>query len=191
MNEHDQEKARAKRAQWEEHNRAKAEALAKRKEAHDSAKAQAIGTLRQLRSIRGVRDILPAETALWNYAEQTARDVFAAYSFSEIRLPIIEPTELFARSIGLDTDVVSKEMFSFWDPFDLRLRPELALQEAQQRGMKVQSLDDLATLPLAENFQQISLRPEATASVCRAYIEHGMHSLPAPVRLYYMGAMFR
>jgi histidyl-tRNA synthetase len=112
---------------------------------------------RKFQAIKGVRDLLPAETPLWNHVEETARKVFGTFGFGEIRLPIFEPTELFARSIGLDTDVVSKEMYTFAD------RDE----------------------------SMISLRPEATASVCRAYIEHGMQQLPAPVKLYYMGPMFR
>src|ERR1700692_512040 len=70
---------------------------------------------RKFQAIKGVRDLLPAETPLWNHVEQTAHAVFGTFSFSEIRLPICEPTELFARSIGLDTDVVSKEMYSFDD----------------------------------------------------------------------------
>jgi histidyl-tRNA synthetase len=112
---------------------------------------------RKFQAIKGVRDLLPAETPLWNHVEETAHAVFATFGFSEIRLPIFEPTELFARSIGLDTDVVSKEMYTFED------RDE----------------------------SMISLRPEATASVCRAYIEHNMQQLPQPVKLYYMGPMFR
>ena len=112
---------------------------------------------RKFQAIKGVRDLLPAETPLWNQVEETAHAVFATFGFSEIRLPIFEPTELFARSIGLDTDVVSKEMYTFAD------RDE----------------------------SMISLRPEATASVCRAYIEHSMQQLPQPVKLYYMGPMFR
>ena len=112
---------------------------------------------RKFQAIKGVRDLLPAETPLWNHVEQTAHAVFGTFGFSEIRLPIFEPTELFARSIGLDTDVVSKEMYTFED------RDE----------------------------SMISLRPEATASVCRAYIEHNMQQLPQPVKLYYMGPMFR
>ena len=115
------------------------------------------GKLRKFQAIKGVRDLLPRETPLWNHVEETAREVFGTYGFGEIRLPIFEPTELFARSIGADTDVVSKEMYTFED------RDE----------------------------SMISLRPEATASVCRAYIEHGMQSLPAPVKLYYSGPMFR
>jgi histidyl-tRNA synthetase len=112
---------------------------------------------RKFQAIKGVRDLLPEETPLWNHVEETARSVFDMFGFNEIRLPIFEPTELFARSIGLDTDVVSKEMYSFED------RDE----------------------------SMISLRPEATASVCRAYIEHNMQQLPPPVKLYYMGPMFR
>jgi histidyl-tRNA synthetase len=112
---------------------------------------------RKFQAIKGVRDLLPAETPLWNHVEQTAHVVFGTFGFSEIRVPIFEPTELFARSIGLDTDVVSKEMYTFED------RDE----------------------------SMISLRPEATASVCRAYIEHSMQQLPQPVKLYYMGPMFR
>ncbi len=112
---------------------------------------------RRFQAIKGTRDLLPPETALWDRVEQTAHRVFATFGFGEIRVPIFEPTELFARSIGQDTDVVSKEMYSFADRDDT----------------------------------SVSLRPEATASVCRAYIEHGMQSLPAPVKLYYMGPMFR
>ncbi len=112
---------------------------------------------KKFQAIKGTRDLLPPETELWNRVEQTARDVFGTFGFGEIRPPIFEPTELFARSIGMDTDVVGKEMYSFED------RDETS----------------------------VSLRPEATASVCRAYIEHGMHALPQPVKLYYMGPMFR
>ena len=112
---------------------------------------------RKFQAIKGTRDLLPPETALWIRVEQTAKAVFATFGFGEIRVPIFEPTELFARSIGQDTDVVSKEMYTFED------RDETT----------------------------ISLRPEATASVCRAYIEHNMNQLPQPVKLYYMGPMFR
>jgi histidyl-tRNA synthetase len=112
---------------------------------------------KKFRAIRGVRDILPPETALWNRVEGTAREVFESYNFREIRLPIFEQTELFARSVGADTDIVSKEMYTFPD------RDE----------------------------SSVTLRPEATASAVRAYIEHGMHTWPQPVKLYYMGPMFR
>jgi histidyl-tRNA synthetase len=112
---------------------------------------------RKFQAIKGTRDLLPPETALWNRVEQMANSVFSTYGYDEIRVPIFEPTELFARSIGLDTDVVGKEMYSFED------RDETS----------------------------VSLRPEATASVCRAYIEHSMQQLPQPVKLYYTGPMFR
>jgi len=112
---------------------------------------------RQFRAIKGTRDILPPDSSLWNWFEQSARDVFESHNFREIRLPVFEQTELFARSIGTETDVVAKEMYTFGD------RDE----------------------------SSITLRPEATASVCRAYIEHGMHTLAGNVKLYYIGPMFR
>src|SRR5271165_588441 len=111
----------------------------------------------KFQAIKGVRDILPPESALWNRVEQTAREVFGTFGFGDIRLPIFEPTELFARAVGGETDIVSKEMYSFQDGDE----------------------------------SSISLRPEATASVVRAYIEHGMQMLPGNAKLYYMGPMFR
>ena len=111
----------------------------------------------KFQAIKGTRDLLPPETELWNRVEQSAREVFATFGFGEIRSPIFELTDLFARAVGGETDIVSKEMYSFED------RDETS----------------------------VSLRPEATASVCRAYLEHGMQQLPAPVKLYYLGPMFR
>jgi histidyl-tRNA synthetase len=111
----------------------------------------------KFQAIKGTRDLLPPETELWNRLEQTAREVFGTFGFGEIRPPIFEPTELFARAVGGETDIVSKEMYSFED------RDE----------------------------SSVSLRPEATASVCRAYIEHNMHAWAQPVKLFYMGPMFR
>src|SRR5271156_822764 len=122
---------------------------------------------RQFRAIKGTRDILPPDSALWNWFEQTARDVFESYNFRDIRLPIFEETELFARSIGAETDVVNKEMFTFSSGHD----PDSAEESAADRTY--------------------SLRPEATASVARAYIENGMQTLPGNVKLYYIGPMFR
>jgi histidyl-tRNA synthetase len=143
---------------------------------------------RKFQAIRGTRDILPPETVLWTRVEQTAHEVFATFGFGEIRLPIFELTELFARSIGADTDVVSKEMYSFPDPFDLgELFSQYQRLESQTRGAG--QFASIANL-LPDN-QLIAARPEATASVCRAYIEHGMHALPQPVKLYYLGPMFR
>src|ERR1700733_12522304 len=69
----------------------------------------------KFQAIKGTRDILPPDSTLWNRVEQSAREVFTTYGYGEIRLPIIEPTELFARSIGAETDVVSKEMYTFED----------------------------------------------------------------------------
>src|SRR5947208_16928689 len=109
-----------------------------------------MSTKTKFQAIKGTRDLLPPETALWNRVEQTAHEVFATSGYGEIRLPIFEPTELFARAVGGETDIISKEMYSFQD------RDETS----------------------------ISLRPEATASVCRAYIEHNMQQLPQPVKLY-------
>jgi histidyl-tRNA synthetase len=118
---------------------------------------------KQFRAIKGTRDILPPDSTLWNWFEHSARDVFESYNFRELRLPIFEDTSLFARSVGGETDIVSKEMYTFEDK----------------------------TGAVGEAGNLISLRPEATASTMRAYIEHGMHTLPGNVKLYYMGPMFR
>ncbi|HUJ31469.1 MAG TPA: histidine--tRNA ligase [Candidatus Acidoferrum sp.] len=137
---------------------------------------------RQFRAIKGTRDILPPDSALWNWFEQTARETFERYGFRDIRTPILEETELFARSIGVETDVVSKEMYTFLDPpRDLDPIPRM-LEKGSGSSVK---LSDLAPRDV------ISLRPEGTASVCRAYVEHGMHTLPGNVKLYYIGPMFR
>ncbi|MGB6666891.1 MAG: histidine--tRNA ligase, partial [Candidatus Acidiferrum sp.] len=125
----------------------------------------------KFQAIRGTRDLLPPDTALWNRVEQAAHEVFATYGFGEIRPPIIEDANLFAQSIGVETDIVSKEMYTF---------PETAPQS---------DADPSRFPPLETSW--ISLRPEGTASVCRAYIEHNMQQLPQPVKLYYMGPMFR
>jgi histidyl-tRNA synthetase len=68
-----------------------------------------------IKAVRGTRDLLPPETALWNFVESAVRDVFRAYNFQEIRTPIFESTELFARGVGEDTDIVSKEMYTWED----------------------------------------------------------------------------
>ena len=134
---------------------------------------------RKFQAIRGTRDLLPPETALWNRVEHTAHEVFATFGFGEIRVPIFEPTELFARAVGGETDIVSKEMYTFSNPTSLAA----TVREDRVEGM----LSDM----LLSEAEMISLRPEATASVCRAYIEHNMQQLPQPVKLYYMGPMFR
>lgn len=107
--------------------------------------------------LRGFKDILPAEQNYWNLLRNKAREIATDYGFERIDLPYLEETNLFTRSVGKETDIVDKEMFSFID-----------------RG--------------GEN---ISLRPEATAQVARAYINHGMFNLPQPVKLWYLGPMFR
>jgi histidyl-tRNA synthetase len=148
---------------------------------------------RQFRAIKGTRDILPPDSALWNWFEQTAQAAFGMYGFGDIRTPIFEETQLFARSIGTDTDVVSKEMFTFQDP----LAPEELVRKAIERGFDATKVhlgggqDSKAIWDALSEFEWLTLRPEATASVCRAYIEHGMHVLPGDVKLYYMGPMFR
>jgi histidyl-tRNA synthetase len=166
---------------------------------------------RQFRAIKGTRDILPPDSSLWNWFEGTAREVFESYHFGEIRLPIFEETELFARSIGADTDVVGKEMYSFRDPsgaidslldsFKLaRVTRQQIIESTDLRDAIADTLggDDAdlvarlrTSLDEAIRSERISLRPEATASVVRAYIEHGMHTLPGDVKLYYVGPMFR
>jgi histidyl-tRNA synthetase len=127
---------------------------------------------RQFRAIKGTRDILPPDSALWNWFEHTAREVFESYNFREIRLPIFEQTDLFARSVGTDTDIVSKEMFTFRLPDGSE---RLATEEANN----------------SQTGEQVSLRPEATASTMRAYIEHNLQALPGNVKLYCIGPMFR
>jgi len=142
---------------------------------------------RQIRAIKGVRDILPPESALWNRVEQTAREVFATYGYGEIRLPIFEETKLFARSIGEDSDIVMKESYTLVDAPD---RFERWVKMLATPGWPQ---DATSRAEVEEYFRgiKITLRPEATASVCRAYIEHGMHTLPGDVKLYYIGPMFR
>ena len=211
----------------------------------------------KFQAIKGTRDLLPPETELWNWVESTAREVFGTFGFGEIRPPIFEPTELFARAVGGETDIVSKEMYSFAENPDLGLLEEmrgyainmfdlykenadpgffilavsnlLAAVNLRERAGEV-GIDSnsrsgcdqlehlLEKLPpydwsrpsptIGENesalltqiffrvqlltfSDRVSLRPEATASVCRAYIEHNMNQWPAPVKLYYLGPMFR
>jgi histidyl-tRNA synthetase len=116
-----------------------------------------------IKAVRGTRDLLPDQTPLWNRVEATARAVFARYGFGEIRTPVFEATELFARGVGEETDIVSKEMFTWED-------------RARAASEKAQSL---------------TLRPESTAGVVRAYIEHKMGETGALQKLYYIGPQFR
>ena len=117
---------------------------------------------KMIKSPRGTRDLLPPDTALWNFVESTVRDVFRAYNFHEIRTPIFESTELFARGVGEETDIVSKEMFTWED----RGRAE------------------------SDKGQSLTLRPENTAGVVRAYIEHKLWDRGIN-KLFYIGPQFR
>ena len=116
-----------------------------------------------LKAVRGTRDLLPPETELWNRIEATARAVFARYNFGEIRTPIFEDTSPFARSVGEETDIVSKEMYTWED----RARAQ------------------------SEKSQSLTLRPENTAGVVRAYIEHRLGETGQLQKLYYIGPQFR
>lgn len=107
--------------------------------------------------IRGFKDILPEETGLWQKIERTAASLFEGFGFCEIRLPILEHTELFSRSIGKDTDIVEKEMYTFAD--------------------------------IKGDF--VTMRPEATASIVRAYIQHRLYAIDPVQKLYTIGPMFR
>jgi len=106
---------------------------------------------------RGTSDILPGEQAYWRHIEQKAADICQLYGYECIDTPAFEDTGLFIRSVGKETDIVQKEMYTFKD-----------------RGGN-----------------SITLRPEGTAPVCRAYLEHGLHNLPQPVKLYYLASIFR
>jgi histidyl-tRNA synthetase len=115
-----------------------------------------------IKAVRGTRDLLPPDTGLWNFVESTVRDVFRTYNFQEIRTPIFESTELFARGVGEETDIVSKEMYTWKD-------------QGRAESDKGQSL---------------TLRPENTAGVVRAYIEHDLQKRGLN-KLYYIGPQFR
>jgi histidyl-tRNA synthetase len=110
-----------------------------------------------IKALKGFKDILPEESLTWQRIEATGRDIFHRFGFAEIKVPILEKTELFARSIGESTDIVEKEMYSFTD----------------------------------RNGESITMRPEGTASVLRAFIEHGLHVKQPVQRLYIIGPMFR
>ena len=105
---------------------------------------------------KGTKDILPSEAHIWQYIEKKAQEIFDKANYKEIRTPVFESTELFARGVGDSTDIVNKEMYTF-----------------------------------VQKDRSLTLRPEETAGVVRAFIEHGMHRLPTPVKLWYKGPMFR
>ena len=119
----------------------------------------------KITSIKGFADILPGEVETWQWVEAQARQVFSAYNFAEIRIPILEKTELFSRSIGETTDIVEKEMYTFED------RDARAGEKAE------------AT--------KLTLRPEGTAGVVRAYVEAELYKIEPVRKLYYLGPMFR
>src|ERR1700686_4435703 len=110
-----------------------------------------------IKAVKGTRDILPPSSAAWNQVEAISREVFRQFNYHEIRTPILEETALFARGVGEETDIVSKEMYTFDD----------------------------------RDGTSVTLRPENTASVIRAYIEHRLDQKPGVQKLYYMGPMFR
>ena len=111
----------------------------------------------EIKAIRGFNDILPDEIGKWQFVEKTAREVFEGFGFSEIRIPILERTELFARGIGEATDIVEKEMYTFAD----------------------------------KSGNSLTLRPEATASMARAYLEHQIYTFDPVAKFYCIGPMFR
>jgi histidyl-tRNA synthetase len=110
-----------------------------------------------IQKVKGTRDILPPESRLWVEVEAVAHRVFGGFGYEEIRIPLLESTELFVRSVGEGTDIVGKEMYTFPD----------------RKG------------------RSLTLRPEGTAGVARAYIENGLAQRPQPQRLLYLGPMFR
>ena len=111
----------------------------------------------EIKAIRGFNDILPDEIGKVQFVEETAREVFEGFGFSEIRIPILERTELFSRGIGEATDIVEKEMYTFTD----------------------------------RSGNSLTLRPEATASMARAYLEHQLYNIDSMAKLYCIGPMFR
>jgi histidyl-tRNA synthetase len=111
----------------------------------------------EIKAIRGFNDILPDEIGKWQFVEKTAREVFENFGFAEIRIPVLERTELFSRGIGEATDIVEKEMYTFTD----------------------------------KSGNSLTLRPEATASMARAYLEHQLYTFDPVAKLYYIGPMFR
>jgi len=110
-----------------------------------------------IQAVKGMRDILPPASGVWNEVESAARQVFHRFNYREIRTPLLEETSLFARGVGEETDIVSKEMYTFED----------------------------------RDGSSLTLRPENTASVLRAYVEHRLDQQPGLQKLYYIGPMFR
>src|SRR5580698_2885184 len=116
---------------------------------------------KKFQAIKGTRDLLPPETELWNRVEQTAREVFGTFGYGEIRPPIFEPTELFARAVGGDTDIVSKEMYSFEDrPFTLEEPKQLKSMDEFIASLK--TLMDRRAIPDDETNRDVVLHLEAS-----------------------------
>jgi histidyl-tRNA synthetase len=113
--------------------------------------------MESIQAVRGMNDILPDEAGLWQSVENTAREVLENFGYREIRTPVAEKLELFARSIGENTDIVEKEMYAFPD----------------------------------RNGEWLALRPEATASIVRSYVQHSLHTDSTLRKLYEIGPMFR
>jgi histidyl-tRNA synthetase len=145
-----------------------------------------------IKAVRGTRDLLPPETALWNSVEAAVRDVFRAYNFQEIRTPIFEETALFARGVGEETDIVSKEMFTWEDPPQLFAQYKKFYQDITTRINEGQGLPAGPFVPLSSlgGSQSLTLRPENTAGVVRAYIQHDLQKNGLN-KLYYIGPQFR
>src|SRR3989442_5503748 len=111
-----------------------------------------------IHAIRGTYDVLPSEIGIWHALEDRLRQTLHRYGFGEIRTPIFEATDLFVRGVGEETDIVSKEMYTFAD---------------------------------RDESKSLTLRPEGTAAVMRAYIEHQLHAESRRFKLYYLAPMFR
>ena len=125
----------------------------------------------RITAIKGFSDILPGEIENWQFVEDKARAVFSLYNFSEIRIPVLEKTELFSRSLGETTDIVEKEMYTFVD---------------RDAGGTM-----LPPGPVAIRGSSLTLRPEGTAGVVRAYVESEMYKIEPVRKLFYLGPMFR
>lgn len=124
-----------------------------------------------LQAPEGTRDLLPAESRFWKQFQDTATDIFSRYGYQPIETPMFEQTELFVRGIGEATDVVSKEMFV---------------------AISGENMNKLLSGGTIKNKSRLSLRPEGTASVVRAIVQHNLVSPGgAPVKLMYAGPMFR
>jgi len=131
--------------------------FSKKKEIEEADKAWRVKRNRIFSRLRGMKDILPDEYKYWNLVIKKATDLARTYSYRRLETPILELQELYERTTGKSSDIVTKEMFAFID----------------------------------KNGDRVALRPEATPSIVRSYIEHGMFNLPQPVKLFWLGPVFR